>query len=152
MQRYLDDHGYQVAGDKMQQGKAQYFLNLIVSIVIVVGVIISLLAFFVLMLSIYLLLQKNTKKLQDLLLLGYSPAQVSRTYINMVIAINAVVLVLAIVIMLLARAYYLPVLQALGNCGGTVVIAVIVAIVIMALITVGNVIAIKRKIKSLWIQ
>ena len=152
MQRYLDDHGYQVAGDKMQQGKAQYFLNLIVSIVIVVGVIISLLAFFVLMLSIYLLLQKNTKKLQDLLLLGYSPAQVSRTYINMVIAINAVVLVLAIVIMLLARAYYLPVLQALGNCGGTVVIAVIVAIVIMVLITVGNVIAIKRKIKSLWIQ
>ena len=97
-------------------------------------------------------MQKNTKKLQDLLLLGYSPAQVSRTYINMVIAINAVVLVLAIVIMLLARAYYLPVLQALGNCGGTVVIAVIVAIVIMALITVGNVIAIKRKIKSLWIQ
>ena len=76
----------------------------------------------------------------------------SRTYINMVIAINAVVLVLAIVIMLLARAYYLPVLQALGNCGGTVVIAVIVAIVIMVLITVGNVIAIKRKIKSLWIQ
>ena len=100
MQEYLSEHGYQVAGDKMQQGKAQYFLNLIVTIVIIVGIIISLLSFFVLMLSIYLLLQKNTKKLQDLLLLGYSPAQVSRTYISMVAAINAGVLVISVIIML----------------------------------------------------
>ena len=152
MQRYFDDHGYQVAGEKMQQGKAQYFLNLIVSIVIVVGIIISVLAFFVLMLSIYLLLQKNTKKLQDLLLLGYSPAQVSQPYINMVLAINAAVLVLAVIIMLLARAYYLPMLQAMGTSGGTIIIALIVAVVIMTLISVGNIIAIKRKIKALWIQ
>jgi hypothetical protein len=152
MQDYLNDHGYQVAGDKMQQGKAQYFLTLVVTIVIIVGIIISLLSFFVLMLSIYLLLQKNTKKLQDLLLLGYSPAQVSRTYISMVAAINAAVLVLAIIIMLLARAYYLPTLQALGTSGGTVIIAIVVAIIIMALITAGNIIAIKRKINALWIQ
>ena len=152
MQRYFDDHGYQVAGEKMQQGKAQYFLNLIVSIVIVVGIIISVLAFFVLMLSIYLLLQKNTKKLQDLLLLGYSPAQVSQPYINLVLAINAAVLVLAVIIMLLARAYYLPMLQAMGTSGGTIIIALIVAVVIMTLISVGNIIAIKRKIKALWIQ
>jgi hypothetical protein len=152
MQRYLEDHGYQVAGEKMQQGKAQYFLTLVVTIVIIVGIIISVLAFFVLMLSIYLLLQKNTKKLQDLLLLGYSPSQVSLPYINMVMAINAVVLVLAVIIMLLARAYYLPMLRAMGTNGGTIVVAIIVAVVIMSLITVGNIFAIKRKIKALWIQ
>ena len=152
MQEYFSEHGYQVAGDKMQQGKAQYFLTLVVSIVVVIGIIISLLSFFVLMLSIYLLLQKNTKKLQDLLLLGYSPAQVSRTYINMVAAINAAVLVLAVIIMLLARAYYLPILKALGTDGGTLIIALVVAVVIMALITIGNIIAIKRKINALWIQ
>lgn len=152
MQKYFDDHGYQVAGDKMQQGKAQYFLNLIVTIVIIVGIIISLLSFFVLMLSIYLLLQKNTKKLQDLLLLGYSPSQVSKTYINMVMAINAVVLVVAIIIMLLARASYMPMLKALGTTGGTVIIAIVVAVIIMLLITTGNTIAIKRKINSLWIH
>ena len=152
MQNYLDDHGYQVAGEKMQQGKAQYFLTLVVSIVIVVGIIISLLAFFVLMLSIYLLLQKNTKKLQDMLLLGYSPSEVARPYINMVLAINAVVLVVAIVLMLLARAYYLPMLQAMGTPGGTIVIALVVAVIIMTLISVGNIIAIRRKINALWIQ
>lgn len=152
MQRYLDDHGYQVAGDKMQQGKAQYFLNLVVTIVIIIGIIISLLSFFVLMLSIYLLLQKNTKKLQDLLLLGYSPSQVAKTYINMVAAINVAVLILAVIIMLVARSCYMPMLKALGTNGGTIVIALVVAVIIMTLITTGNIIAIKRKINSLWIQ
>ena len=152
MQEYLSEHGYQVAGDKMQQGKAQYFLNLIVTIVIIVGIIISLLSFFVLMLSIYLLLQKNTKKLQDLLLLGYSPAQVSRTYISMVAAINAGVLVISVIIMLVARSCYLPTLKALGTNGGTIVIALAVAVIIMVLITAGNIVAIKRKINALWIH
>ena len=152
MQRYLEDHGYQVAGDKMQQGKAQYFLNLVVTIVIIIGIIISLLSFFVLMLSIYLLLQKNTKKLQDLLLLGYSPSQVAKTYVNMVAAINVAVLILAVIIMLVARSCYMPMLKALGTNGGTIIIALVVAVIIMALITTGNIIAIKRKINSLWIQ
>ena len=70
----------------------------------------------------------------------------------MVAAINAAVLVLAVIIMLLARAYYLPILKALGTDGGTLIIALVVAVVIMALITIGNIIAIKRKINALWIQ
>ena len=94
----------------------------------------------------------QTQKLQDMLLLGYSPSEVARPYINMVLAINAVVLVVAIVLMLLARAYYLPMLQAMGTPGGTIVIALVVAVIIMALISVGNIIAIRRKINALWIQ
>ncbi len=150
--KYFSEHGYQVAGDKMQQSKAQGFLNIIVSIVIIVGVIISVLAFFILMLSIYLLLQKNSKKLQDLLVLGYSPNQVSRTYINMVIYINCAVMVVSIGLMLLMRAYYLPMLKAMDVNGGSIILALIVAVVIMSLISLGNILAIKRKVKALWIQ
>ncbi len=150
--KYFSKHGYQVAGDKMQQSKAQGFLNIIVSIVILVGIIISVLAFFILMLSIYLLLQKNTKKLQDLLVLGYSPDQVSRTYINMVIYINCTVMVVSIILMLLMRAYYMPMLTAMDVNGGSLIPALIVAVVIMALISLGNIMAIKRKINALWIQ
>ncbi len=149
---YFSEHGYQVAGDKMQQSKAQGFLNIIVSIVILVGIIISVLAFFILMLSIYLLLQKNTKKLQDLLVLGYSPDQVSRTYINMVIYINCAVMVVSIILMLMMRAYYMPMLKAMDVNGGSIILSLIVAVIIMALISLGNILAIKRKIKDLWIQ
>ena len=147
---YMKAHNYEIAGDKMSSGKAYYFMTVIISIVIIVGIIISLLSFFVLMLSIYLLLQKNTRKLQDLLLLGYSPVQVSRTYQRMVVVINAIVLVVAIILMLVARNYYMDTLSQLGTQGGSLLWAVIVAIAIMAAITTGNIIAIKRKVLSLW--
>ena len=148
----MSDHGYQVASENAEQGDAQQFLNLMITLVIVAGIIISALAFIVLMLSIFLLLQKNTKKLQDLLLLGYSPGQVSRPYILMVMVINAAVLVVSIIIMLLVRLYYLPQLQGLGEPGGSIVPAIVVAVAIMALMGCSSIFIIKRKIGSLWIQ
>lgn len=152
IQQYMDEHQYNIAGDKTNSGKTYYFLTLIVSIVVVVGVLISLLSFFVLMLSIYLLLQKNTRKLQDLLMLGYSPQEVSRPYIKMVLYINGAVLVLALVLMFAARASYMVMLSGLGTKGGTIVASIVVAVAIMASITTGNVLAIRRKIRSLWIR
>lgn len=151
IEQYMADHHYDVAGDKNQAGKASYFLTIIVSIVVAVGIVISLLSFFVLMLSIYLLLQKNTQRLRDLLLLGYSPAQVSRSYIVMVLAINGVVLLLAVVLMLIMRAHYLPMLQALDVPAGSVLPAIVAGVVIMTAITVGNIIAIRCKVNALWL-
>ena len=152
IEQYMDEHHYEVAGDKMSSSKANYFLTVISGIVIAVGVIISLLSFFVLMLSIYLLLQKNTRKLQDLLLLGYSPNQVSRHYILLVVGLNGIVLLLAIVLMLLGRMTYMDMLHAFGVSGAGVGIAIVVGLLIMGAITAGNVMAIRRKVASLWIH
>ena len=129
-----------------------YFLTVISSIVIAVGIIISLLAFFVLMLSIYLLLQKNTRKLQDLLLLGFSPNQVSKPYILLVVGLNAIVLVLAIVLMLIGRLAYMDMIHAFGVSGSSIFVAVLVGLLIMGAITAGNIIAIRRKVASLWLH
>ena len=152
IEEYMGAHHYDVAGDKMNSSKANYFLTVIVGIVIAVGVVISVLSFFVLMLSIYLLLQKNTRKLQDLLLLGYSPSQVARPYMLLVVVINAAVLLLAVVLMLLARLWYLPMLHAFGVAGASVLPAVGIGVVIMLLITVGNLLAIRRRVGSLWLM
>ena len=151
IEQYMADKHYDVAGDKNQAGKASYFLTIIVSIVIAVGIVISLLSFFELMLSIYLLLQKNTQRLRDLLQLGYSPAQVSRSYVLMVLAINAIVLALSIMLMLIARAHYLPMLEALDVPHGSVWQAIAIGVIIMSTITIGNIIAIRRKVASLWL-
>ena len=152
IEQYMDEHHYEVAGDKMSTSKANYFLTVISGIVIAVGIIISLLSFFVLMLSIYLLLQKNTRKLQDLLLLGYSPSEVSRPYVRLVLVLNAVLLVLAILLMLLARTAYMDMIHAFGVGGTGIGVAVLVGILIMAAITAGNIHAIKSKVNSLWLQ
>ena len=152
IEQYMDEHHYEVAGDKMSSSKANYFLTVISGIVIAVGVIISLLSFFVLMLSIYLLLQKNTRKLQDLLLLGYSPNQVSKHYILLVVGLNACVLLLAIVLMLLGRMTYMGMIRAFGVGGAGIGVAILVGILIMGAITAGNIVAIRRKVNSLWLH
>ena len=152
IEQYMDEHHYEVAGDKMSTSKANYFLTVISGIVIAVGIIISLLSFFVLMLSIYLLLQKNTRKLQDLLLLGYSPSEVSKPYILLVLGLNAVLLVLAILLMLLARTAYMDMIHAFGVSGAGIGVAILVGVLIMGAITAGNIHAIKSKVNSLWLH
>jgi len=152
IEQYMDEHHYEVAGDKMSSSKANYFLTVISSIVIAVGIIISLLSFFVLMLSIYLLLQKNTRKLQDLLLLGYSPNQVSHHYILLVVVLNAAVLVLAVILMLLGRLAYMDMIHAFGVGGSSIWVSVLVGLIIMGAITAGNIHAIRQKVQSLWLH
>lgn len=150
--QYMEEHGYEIAGDKLDSGKANYFLTVTTGIVIAVGALISLLSFFVLMLSIYLLLQKNMRKLQDLLMLGYTPAEVSAPYIRMVVAINAAVMLLSVILMAIARTVYLPMLEGLGAAGSSLLPAIAVALIVMGLITLGNIIAISRRISTLWRQ
>ena len=99
-----------------------------------------------------LLLQKNNKKLQDLLMLGYTPIQVSRSYINLVLWVNDAVLVLALVLIFVARIIYLPMLEPLGLEGASAKITIVVVIGIIALISIGNSLAIIRRINSLWRQ
>lgn len=152
IKEYMNSNNYEIAGDKLESGKANYFLTIIVGIVIAVGVLISLLSFFVLMLSIYLLLQKNSRKLQDLLMLGYSPGEVALPYIKMVACINTAVLLLSVACMIFIRSYYMPMISAFGIGGANISVSVLSAFVIMSVITAGNIFAIRRKVKSLWRQ
>lgn len=70
-------------------------------------------SFYILMLSIFLLLQKNSAKLENLLLLGYAPGRVARPYWLLTLWLNLGVLVVAVVLSWLVRMWYLPELAAL---------------------------------------
>ena len=78
-----------------------------------VGLFISILSFYILMLSIFLLLQKNTVKLENLLLIGYSPTQVATPYYILTVGLNVLVLLLAIGCVAWVRSYYIEVVQSL---------------------------------------
>ena len=152
IEQYVSEKGYEIAGDKLDSSKANYFLLLIISIVVVVGLIISALSFFVLILSIYLLLQKSTQKLRNLLLLGYSPSEVSRPYIRLVLIINLACLALSVLIMLMARWQYMQMLSVMGVNGATLAWSILAGAAIISATTIGDIIAIRRKIASLWLQ
>lgn len=149
--KYLKEKGYETEGDKLDAGKTTWFLKMIVGIVLAVGLVISVLSFYILMLSIYLLLQKNTKKLETLLLVGYSPARVARPYQLLTVALNAVVLALGLLVVSLVRSAYLDVLGRMfpQMKGGSMAVAVTVGIVLFLIVSAINIAAVRKKINSI---
>ncbi|MCM1347954.1 MAG: ABC transporter permease [Firmicutes bacterium] len=143
---FMRANHYEVAGDKVDNGRAAYFLAVITAVVVAVGAIISLLAFFILLLSIYLLLQKNREKLRQLMMLGYSPAAVAAHYYRIVCIINGAVLLGAVAAMLVAKHLWSEPLDNIGVDSGSPWVAILIGVIIMAVITAGNIIAISRNV------
>lgn len=152
--RYFQQKGYETEDGKLDAGKTTYFLRLIVGIVLGVGLFISILSFYILMLSIYLLLQKNTTKLESLLLIGYSPARVAFPYQALTVLLNALVLLLSIAIVAWLRSYYTDTLTLLfpqielGSPWPTLLAGILLFLGVSAL----NVFAVRKKVLSIWIH
>lgn len=145
--KYFDEKGIEVSGEKLNQGRAAYFLSIVSAVVIAIGLVICALAFFILMLSISLLLQKNKDKIHDLLMLGYTPRQVAGYYYRLVSLLNGALLVLALVVFVVASHLWKGLFGSLGlsttECGVTM----LAGFGLMALVTAVNMMAIRRNVK-----
>lgn len=150
--KYLDDKGYEVDSDKLQSEKTTYFLRMIVMVVMAVGIVISILSFYILMLSIYLLVQKNTSKLENLLLIGYSPIRVAMPYELLTLGLNAIVLIVALLMISFIRNYYMGVIEILFPQidEGNILPSVILGFILFTFVSIMNFIAIYRKVIRIW--
>ena len=150
--QYLDKNGYEVETDKLDAEKTTYFLRMMVSMVMIIGLVISVLSFYILMLSIYLLVQKNSSKLENLLLIGYSPANVSKPYQVLTMGLNVVVLVVAWVILFFLRSYYMDFIETLFPDieDGTMMPAILLGLGLFLIVSILNIIAIRRKVMRIW--
>lgn len=149
---YFQQKGYETEDGKLDAGKTTYFLRLIVGIVLGVGLFISVLSFYILMLSIFLLLQKNTTKLESLLLIGYSPTKVALPYQLLTLGLNIIVLVLSIGLVAWLRTYYIDTLSLLfpqleiGSLWPTITLGAFLFLIVSCI----NMVAVKRKVLSVW--
>lgn len=150
--KYMQKKGFDVEDNKLDAGKATYFLKVIISLVMLVGLLVSILSFYILMLSIYLLVQKNSTKLENLLLIGYNPQEVSRPYQILTFSMNAVVLVLAFILLLGCRSYYIGMIGLIFPQlhSQTVLPSIITGLCIFILVSIINTIAIRKKILKIW--
>ena len=150
--RFFEDKGYETENDKLDNGKAAWFLKIIVGIVLSVGLVISILSLYILMLSIFLLLQKNTYKLENLLLIGYSTRKVAFPYQAMTVLLNGLVLVLSTVIVILVRHIYSNLMDEMGLPidTGAPWLAIGAGIVLFLIVSAINTTLIYRKMKSLF--
>ena len=149
---YLQDNGYETDKDKLDASKQTFLLRIIVAIVMAVGLVISILAFYILMLSVYLLVEKNSTKLENLLLIGYTPSKVSMPYQLLTIGLNLLVLVIAFVVMMLVRNVYLEMFGSFFPNFETpsVMPAILTGAALFVVVSIFNVIAIKSKVMSIW--
>lgn len=149
---YLEKKGYEVESDKLAAEKTTYFLRMVVSLVMVVGLVISVLSFYILMLSVYLLVQKNASKLENLLLIGYSPARVAMPYQVLTIALNVAVLFMAWAVLSVARGYYMDILTTLFPQmeSGGLWPSIVAGLILFLAVSVLNVIVVRRKVMRVW--
>lgn len=104
------------------------------------------------MLSIYLLVQKNTSKLENLLLIGYNPSEAALPYQALTVCLNAVVLFIALAVLYGIRRTYMDVIVTLfpslpdGSLRSSFVLGLLLFVVVSAL----NIVIIRRKMLRIW--
>ena len=149
---YFQRKNYETEGDNLDAGKTTYFLRLVTGIVSGVGLFISILSFYILMLSVFLLLQKNTVKLENLLLTGYSPARVAMPYWVLTVGLNLLVLLFSVCGVAWLRSYYTGVLQTLLPQfeTNTLLPCILAGTVLFLAVSALNILLIRRKVLSVW--
>lgn len=147
IKEYMESHGYEIAGDK-GNSTAAYLVNVITAVVLAVGAVITLLSFFILLLTISLLIQKNARKMHSLIMLGVDLPAIARPYIRLVCAVTALSLILSAGAMLLFRSLYLTQFEAMGVKPAAPWTALASGLLLTLLITLFSIISIRRKVRA----
>lgn len=148
---YMEEHGY-VAEDKpSESSKALFLLQVCVAIIVGIGAIFSILSIIILTLSIYLLLQKNVNKLENLVLVGYKPMYVAMPYILMTVILNLSILIIGIIAVIYAQGWYMDYLGGLFGVSldASPTASIIAGVVLTTVITLFNFFIIYRKIAEI---
>lgn len=148
---YLQDNNYETDQDKLDASKTTYILRIIVGIVMSVGLVISILAFYILMLSVYLLVQKNSTKLENLILIGYSPAKVSLPYQALTVGLNVLVFIISFGLLIIIRKVYMEMFENFfpDMTAPSVTPSLVLGITLLIVVSVLNIVAVRNKVMSI---
>ena len=145
---YFREHGYVPEEKPAESSKALFLLRVGVGVIIFIGVVFSILSLIILTLSIYLLLQKNIEKLENLRLIGYTTSAVACPYNVIAITLSVSIMILSLWIISKMRHLYIDYLvESTGReVHGTMALTIVCGIVLMVGIIIFNVGIIRRKI------
>lgn len=148
---FLDANNYEVENKPSESSKAMFILKVCVAIVICIGVIFSILSIIILTLSIYLLLQKNITKLENLVLIGYTPQRVALPYNLLTLILNLSILIISIIIIVVGQGFYMGYISQLAGCelSSSPLVAIVVGVIFTTAIILFNFYIINRKIKEI---
>lgn len=148
---YIKANGYEIENKPAESSKAMYILKVCVVIIVCIGVVFSLLSLIILTLSIYLLLQKNVSKLENLVLIGYKPERVALPYNLLTLTLNISIWVISSIIIIIAQRIYISYISQIAGCemSASPMVAIVVGGLFTALIIAFNFFIINRKIREI---
>lgn len=148
---FIEANGYEIENKPAESSKAMYILKVCIVIIVCIGVIFSLLSIIILTLSIYLLLQKNISKLENLVLIGYTPQRVALPYNLLALALNISIWVISSVVIVVAQRLYMGYISQMAGCelSASPMVAIGVGALFTMLIIAFNFYIINRKIKEI---
>lgn len=111
---YCKEHELNIEGDNLNASKASWLMRILVAVVLIIGLVICLLAAYVLMLSIFLLMQRNQEAIRNLKAIGYTSHYLARPYQLLVFLTNLISVAFAMIILTSARHTYLAYLIGLA--------------------------------------
>lgn len=150
MKEYLDHEDLEIAGDKEETGNISAFLRVVSSVVTSNGVVISALALFILILSIFLLLQKNKETIRKLMLLGFAPKEISRYYEIIVLVANSGIVIVAVIVTASCRLLWNEQLHEIGLGEASVLPVFALVLCYLVFVTAFNVYIIRRNLYAIW--
>lgn len=148
---YIKANGYEIENKPAESSKAMQILKVCVVIIICIGLMFSLLALIILTLSIYLLLQKNISKLENLVLIGYTPARVALPYNLLTLILNISIWIISSILIIVAQRFYSGYISQLVGCELTSspIVAIAVGALFTAVVIAFNFFIINRKIREI---
>ena len=148
---FMEEHGYVAENKPSESSKALFMLQVCVAVIVGIGAIFSLLSIIILTLSIYLLLQKNINKLENLVLVGYKPMYVAMPYILMTVILNVSIMVISIVVAALVQNVYMDYLGKLFGVTleSSPMASIVAGVILTVAVTLFNFYIIYRKIAQI---
>lgn len=152
MASYVEANDLEIGGDKADTGKVSGFLSVISAVVTANGLVISGLALFILLLSIFLLLQKSRQTLRNLMLLGYSPGAVGKYYNAVVWGVNLLVTGIAVGVTFACRPMWARPLAEVDLGGASPLPVILVAAAYLVVVTLINLAVIRTHLRRIFMS
>lgn len=131
---YLEEHGYTVKHDELENSKMLFFFHLAILFVIAVALIIILLSVAFIIMSLNVIVQRNRDLFCNLYAIGYAPRQIARYYQRVVALITVADIVVATALALFIRKIYIAKLATLFTVDGSALPLLVTAALTAALL------------------
>ena len=148
---YFAEHNYEIENKPSESSKALFILKVCIAIIIGIGVIFCILSIIILTLSIYLLLQKNVSKLENLVLIGYTPRRVATPYKVMTLILNLSIFAISLILIYIAGGHYMGYLSEIAGrtLSSSPTTAVMTGVIFTFVVIAFNFFIINRKIREI---